>query len=44
LRRCLLSLERQSLQGFDSPFGYGLEDADFGERLEMRGVTPKTVH
>jgi glycosyltransferase involved in cell wall biosynthesis len=32
-----------AINGFDNRFGYGFEDADFGKRLEMRGVTPKTV-
>lgn len=44
MRRCLLSLERQSRQGFDNRFGYGFEEADFGERLEIRGVIPHTVN
>jgi glycosyltransferase involved in cell wall biosynthesis len=32
-----------AVNGFDNRFSYGFEDADFGRRLEMREVTPKTV-
>ena len=32
-----------AVNGFDNRFTYGFEDADFGNRLEIRGVTAKTV-
>jgi len=32
-----------AVNGFDTRFGYGFEDGDFGARLERRGVTPRTV-
>jgi len=32
-----------AVNGFDNRFSYGFEDGDFGRRLEMHGVTPKTV-
>ena len=32
-----------AVNGFDNRFSYGFEDGDFGRRLEMRGITPKTV-
>lgn len=33
----------EAVNGFDTRFGYGFEDGDFGARLERRGVTPRTV-
>lgn len=32
-----------AVNGFDNRFSYGFEDGDFGRRLEMHGITPKTV-
>lgn len=32
-----------AINGFDNRFSYGFEDGDFGNRLEMRGIKPKTV-
>jgi glycosyltransferase involved in cell wall biosynthesis len=32
-----------SVNGFDHRFTYGFEDADFGYRLELSGLTPRTV-
>ena len=32
-----------AVNGFDTRFGYGFEDGDFGARLERYGVTPRTV-
>ena len=32
-----------AINGFDHRFTYGFEDADFGYRLELAGVTPRTV-
>lgn len=32
-----------AVNGFDNRFGYGFEDGDFGNRLEMCGITPRTV-
>jgi glycosyltransferase involved in cell wall biosynthesis len=32
-----------AVNGFDNRFSYGFEDGDFGNRLEMRGIKPKTV-
>jgi glycosyltransferase involved in cell wall biosynthesis len=32
-----------AVNGFDHRFTYGLEDADFGYRLELSGVKPRTV-
>jgi glycosyltransferase involved in cell wall biosynthesis len=32
-----------AVNGFDTRFGYGFEDGDFGARLERFGVTPRTV-
>lgn len=32
-----------AVNGFDNRFSYGFEDGDFGNRLEMLKVTPRTV-
>jgi len=32
-----------AVNGFDNRFSYGFEDGDFGNRLEMRHIVPKTV-
>lgn len=32
-----------AVNGFDNRFSYGFEDGDFGNRLELNGVRPKTV-
>jgi glycosyltransferase involved in cell wall biosynthesis len=32
-----------AVNGFDNRFTYGFEDADFGNRMAMRGITAKTV-
>jgi len=32
-----------AVNGFDNRFSYGFEDGDFGNRLEMLQVTPRTV-
>jgi len=32
-----------AINGFDNRFSYGFEDGDFGNRLEMRHILPKTI-
>jgi glycosyltransferase involved in cell wall biosynthesis len=32
-----------AVNGFDNRFSYGFEDGDFGNRLEMCNITPRTV-
>lgn len=35
--------DAQAINGFDHRFTYGFEDADFGYRLDLSGVRPRTV-